>query len=72
MLTPRNGQRAVVGRIEHVYLTVGGGRRKGGRQVPTGRSDVGAVIAVAARCREEGAGRRGLRGARPAAGKRAR
>ena len=52
-----NGQRAVVGRIEHVDLAVGGRRRIGGREVPAGRRDVGAVIAVAARCRDEGAGR---------------
>ena len=52
----RNGQRAVVGRIEHVYLAVGGRRGKGGRQVPAGRRDVGAVIGVAAGCRDEGAG----------------
>ena len=43
-----DGQRPVVGRIEHVYLAVGGRRGIGGREVPAGRRDVGAVIAVAA------------------------
>jgi len=57
----RDSQRAIVGRIEHVYLTVGGGRGIGGREVPAGRGDVGTVVAVTAGGRDESAGCKRLR-----------
>ena len=56
-----NGQRAVIGRIEHVDLAVRACHGIGVCEVPTGCGDAGAVIAVTACCRDEGALRLCLR-----------
>jgi hypothetical protein len=50
-----DGHRAVVGRVKRDDLTPGSGGSHGGLEMSAGRSDVGAVIAVAACRRDEGA-----------------
>ena len=55
-----DGQRAIVGRIEHVDFAISIRLRIGGREVPARRSN-GAWIGITACCRDEGAARPGLR-----------